>query len=688
MKKKMLTLIILFIALSCFSGLFPYNIAKADETTNMNQIFISQYPSKMTYSMGENLDLTDMVLIGSYMDGTSTTLTDYEVVGYDCNKLGIQTVLIKYQEYVTYLNITVLPAKVTNISASSKGTNYFALTWDTIAATTKYEIYVQDVFTGAYNLTTTVDSNSITINCVPGTIQSYKICALEYIDGILYRSELSEAYTAATVPDIVTGLTVTATTSSSIALTWNVVPGATGYAIYRSPINKTSYSYCGETSSSSYIDKEVASGTGYKYMVGAYTLNKNYLGSFSSAIEISTNPAKVVLRCKAGDQKIRINWGKVNGASSYDIYVGDDSTGFSLLTTANNSGSFLLDGLITGETYSFYAIAHLNFNGVVYDSQASDITLITMEIIKNTSTDAKLFPTISEFKYSYAYTRIPYFKKYVNYSKSVIIPGLVTTNIGGFSSTTMCPQGITFAGDYLLVTAYDMASEENSVVYVMDKSSKELLSTLILPSKTHAGSITYDGSNIWIPTGTKVSTIPFSDIEAAVYEGSPYAYINYSKTFTLGITVSYITYFDDKLWAGSYNELQSTNMYSYYIENKDTDPSITEADIIIMPTRVQGVAFTSKGSLILSRSCQLYKGLRGYMRQLDVYQPAFSENTMGTIPLGEIINSVEMPSMNEDIAVNGSYLYVNFESGVFQKSSYKMDRICAFKLTSITKKTT
>ncbi|HWT26961.1 MAG TPA: hypothetical protein VN131_03405, partial [Mobilitalea sp.] len=172
----------------------------------------------------------------------------------------------------------------------------------------------------------------------------------------------------------------------------------------------------------------------------------------------------------------------------------------------------------------------------------------------------------------------------------------------------------------------------------------------------------------------------------AAKKGTPYAYINYNTTCSLGISASYITYYNNKLWVGSYNELQTTNMYSYTIQLKDTKPALTKTDTVVMPTRVQGVSFTSDGYLILSRSCQLYKGLRGYMRQIDVYKPDFKKERNGILPLGNIVNTVEMPSMNEDIAVYGSYLYVNFESGAFGNASYRMDRVCAFKLSSIIKK--
>ena len=273
----------------------------------------------------------------------------------------------------------------------------------------------------------------------------------------------------------------------------------------------------------------------------------------------------------------------------------------------------------------------------------------------------------------------------MKYGKSFPLPGLITTNINGFSSTRMCPQGITFAEDYILLTAYDMAGEENSVIYVVHKDTNELLTTLVLPNKNHVGGISFDGVNVWISNGTRVSSILFSDVEEAAEKGDEYSLAQYATTSNaLGISASYITYYDDKLWIGSYNELKSTRMFSYDIEDKDNKPYLVKEDTIIMPTRVQGLAFTDDGVLIMSRSCQLYQGLRGYMRQIDVYEPAFNmKSDEGIIPLGESVNTLAMPSMGEGIAIEGSYLYMSFESAVFDTASYQMDRVCAFKTSAI-----
>ncbi|MDF2539572.1 MAG: hypothetical protein K0S76_2593 [Herbinix sp.] len=688
MNRKRLKLLVLVAFMLCFSGLLFANSAKAEETPLVNWISILQYPSKMTYGEGENLELSDMIVQGYFIDGTVAAISDYTIDGYDSSRLGQQTVIIRYQHVATSLSINVVPAKVTNITILDHSSNSHTLMWDPLPNASRYEIFGLDEITGTYNLLATTAGNYYTFQYAPGTIKSYRIGVVEYIYGMEYKGELSDVYMAATDPEAVTGLVVTESSTSSVTLSWNPVMGATGYFVYRSPISSDSYSYCSRADSTFYNDPDLAAATGYKYKVCAFTLNEFYIGEYSPVIETSTIPLKMALKFKAGDQKVRLSWGKVTGASSYAIYIGNEYQEFTLLANQPENGKYLYvtDGLNTGGTYSFYGVTRREINGNIYESEASDIITVTIPETLPTSTQAKLFADEAAFKNSWTYTSLEAFRKNVIYSKSIIIPGLINTNIDGFTSTSMCPQGITFAKDYLLITAYDLIAEENSVIYVIHKKTQKLLTTLMLPSKTHAGGIGYDGINVWVANGTKVSSIAFSQIEEAVQSEEPFYYISYKSNNSVGISASYITYYNEKLWVGAYNELQSTYLYSFTINKKEGVPSLKKVETMIMPTRVQGIAFTDTGYLILSRSCQLYKGLRGYIRQLDVYNPDFSKVNKGIVPLGELVNTVEMPSMNEGIAIDGSYLYVNFETGAFVNSSYQMDRVCAFKLSAIVKK--
>ncbi|HEX3023281.1 MAG TPA: bacterial Ig-like domain-containing protein [Lachnospiraceae bacterium] len=693
MKKKFLRIYILLFTILCFSSLLVNHTVKATEiippTTQVataTQIRITQNPTKVTYTSGESFNPTGMVVECTYSDGTIGIVTDYTIDPNDSNLIGPQVVTIRYQNCTATLPITINPGKVAGLGVLSHSTTSYTLSWNTMPYITGYELYVYDITSSTYRLERTVETNSVTMNVAPGTINSYQVRAVKDVGGIKYYGEFSDIYQAATNPEKVMNLQAVLSSTVSIKLTWDAVPGATGYSIYRYDSASGTYIKSGNTTNTAYIDRNLNSGKGYIYRVCAYTLNDSFRGQYSDKIKTSTNPARVTLKYKSGEGKIRLKWAKVTGASSYDVYMKDDTGEYTLLTS--NAGysncSYVADGLTIGNTYSFYAIARRQFDGLEYVSPESKTIAVTMKEIEDTSTIPKYFTTKEDFVNSSAYTNLPFFKDNISYSKSVVIPGLVTTKVDGFNSNSMCPQGITFAKNYLLITAYDTAYEENSVVYVVDMKTKKLLSTITLPTKAHLGGIAYDGTNVWVTVGKKVASIPFSQIESAVQENVNYVTMEFSAMIDVGMTASYIAYGDSKLWVGTYDELNTTTMESYTVNNEDSGPYLEHVDTLTVPTRVQGVAFTKKGYLILSRSCQLYEGLRGYMHQLDVYLPKAQESD-GKLVLGDCLSSIEMPSMNEGIAFYGSYLYVNFESGAFDKASYKMDRICAFKLSSIIK---
>jgi hypothetical protein len=685
MKKKLVILCLVTIVSFGLINLLHLEQAQANTLTTVYQIQLSRYPDKMIYGYGENFDPAGMEIIALNSDGTNSVITDYVIEGFNNNQLGNQTVTVRYQTYVVYIPIQVLPAKVTNITISERSLTTYTLTWPSSADVTYYEVYRKDDLSGVYNLQSTVQTNSYSVTDFNGNVYSYQIRAVTQLNGMIYSGLFSDPIQATTAPGKVELLTLTQGTDTSIGLSWSPVNGATGYSIYRKLSSATNYTYYGDSTTTTYLDTKLKPGTGYQYKVCAYRLNNSFYGEFSNVLDLSTKPSKVVFRLKSGEKRARLTWTAVTGATSYEIYFGDEMSGYTLLTTvkAGSTNSYIIEDLLTGYNYSYYMLAKRQYNGVMYEGARSDIKSVTIEEPKATSTAAKYFADEAAFKKSTAYNNIQFFKENVNYKKSYVIPGLINTNVGGFQSTTMCPQSIIFAEDYLLITAYDIADEELSVIYVMDKKSKELLTTLVLPTDAHVGGICYDGKSVYLTTGSKVSALWFADVEAAVASGQMSVNVNFHSVIKVGFSASYVTYYHDKLWVGSYNELKSTKLYSYYIDDFDTYVTLTKSDSITMPTRVQGIAFTKEGYLLMSRSCQLYKGLRGYMRRIDVYMPEFSEEDSGSMDLGDCLKYVYVPSMNEGIAVDGEYAYVLFESAAFQNASYKVDRISAFKVKAL-----
>ena len=57
--------------------------------------------------MGEELDTTGMVVTATYSDGSTKTVTDYSVSGYDANTPGEQTVTVAYEGFTATFCVCV-----------------------------------------------------------------------------------------------------------------------------------------------------------------------------------------------------------------------------------------------------------------------------------------------------------------------------------------------------------------------------------------------------------------------------------------------------------------------------------------------------------------------------------------------------------------------------------------------------
>ena len=67
-------------------------------------------PDKTEYELGEELDLTGLTVVANYSDGTTETVTGYEVSGFDSTAAGEKTVTVTYQDKTATFTVTVKEA--------------------------------------------------------------------------------------------------------------------------------------------------------------------------------------------------------------------------------------------------------------------------------------------------------------------------------------------------------------------------------------------------------------------------------------------------------------------------------------------------------------------------------------------------------------------------------------------------
>lgn len=575
---------------------------------------------------------------------------------------------------------------LTGLEVTETTTDSITVAWDEMPGMTSYLVYYYDFEKSAYVFLDETKEQKYTWKDRKAGDEFYiTVCAYRQSSG--EQSHFAEPVHTFTRPEALTTFSIIKNASTSITLGWEKVESATGYLIYRTEANGVEKKV-GSTTTLEYKDAGLKSGVTYRYRIRTYFADEENTGEYSEQISTTTNPAKPSMKLRAGNGRVKLTWTAVNGATGYRIYQFNGSQAVLIADLKEKSTvSYLRTGLKNGTRYYYTMTAYRTYKEKDYESSKATKTSVKPLKVAKTSTGAKLYKSKKAFLRSAAVKACSFVKKQLNYAKSIVLPGMTNTNVLEFGSKTMVPQGMTFAGSYLLVSAYDSKGIDNSVVYVMSRSRKKLLTTVVLPNKTHAGGLAYDGRNLWICQSTYLRSIPFAQIKKAAVAKKKYLEIKaYGTKNALGQQAAAVTYYKGLLWVASYSESNSGYLGSYRIADKTGKPVLTVCGRIKLPNRVQGLTFTSNGRLILSRSCQTNSTKRGYLHQMDVYKPNLKKARAGKITLGKRNKVINMPSMNEEIAVSGKYLYVNFESVQFTSATKRVDRICAFKVAAVTKK--
>ncbi|MGN0601499.1 MAG: leucine-rich repeat protein, partial [Oscillospiraceae bacterium] len=228
----------------------------------------------------------------------------------------------------SYLNPGFIVSGLKVVSTSS---NSIKLQWNKISVAKGYIIYKYDNANKTWKaVAKTGNVNTYTISKLnSGTSYKFAVKAYKTVNGKNISSVSYPTVTAVTNPANVSGFKVSATNASAIKLTWNKTSGANGYIVYRYNTSTKKYSRIAKVSNLSFIDKNLKSGTSYKYAIRAYKTvgGKEVLSPSFPQITASTNPATVNFTVTAGSKKATVKWSKVTGATGYKAYYKTSANG-------------------------------------------------------------------------------------------------------------------------------------------------------------------------------------------------------------------------------------------------------------------------------------------------------------------------------------------------------------------------
>jgi hypothetical protein len=206
------------------------------------------------------------------------------------------------------------------------------------------------------DVTLAANTNDFIISGLQGdTLYEMRVRATNYAGS----SVVSEEVSATTMPDPPSGLTATADSPNSVALSWNQVYNAQGYTIQSSLDGRTWTT----------ITPSLVTNTTYE--VTNVTANDQYrisvtmpdgVSPYSAPATITQPAASDLAVTSAGDDEIDLAWTPVPSASGYELERSIGNSGVWTTLTAPTSTSYADTGLTPGTQYS-YRIRVLNSMG-------------------------------------------------------------------------------------------------------------------------------------------------------------------------------------------------------------------------------------------------------------------------------------------------------------------------------------
>ncbi len=165
--------------------------------------------------------------------------------------------------------------------------------------------------------------------------------------------QVSSGYVALPAPS---GLTVTGTTDNTISLSWNAVPDAAGYNVYRMGTKVNASLITG----TAFTDAGLAPGTSYSYTVKAAT-SGGAVSADSNTVSASTTGNPPPLATPTGlsvsgvtGSSVSLTWNASSGAAGYNVY----RNGTRITASPIASTSFTNTGLAASTTYSYAVSAY------------------------------------------------------------------------------------------------------------------------------------------------------------------------------------------------------------------------------------------------------------------------------------------------------------------------------------------
>ncbi len=287
-------------------------------------------------------------------------------------------------EYMFCYNFEAQLARPSVTTKNDAETGKPVLSWAAVSGNVSgYKVTRATSKSGTYYTQATVTDTTYTdTTAKAGKTYYYKVKAISGDNGV--HDSLSSSYKSRTCDLPQPDLDATRSeTTGKVKLTWNKISGADKYEVYYSTTETGSYKKLYTTSKTYYTHSAATVGVRYYYKVRAIDSDKSAANSayspWLSWVRVCAMP-EITLSNVSSTGKIKVSWEKVTGATNYEVYRYNDTTGqYDLIGLSSGTSYTDNESLVPGTKYYYSVIATTSKNSGAYSSP-SDVKSRTCDL--------------------------------------------------------------------------------------------------------------------------------------------------------------------------------------------------------------------------------------------------------------------------------------------------------------------
>ena len=299
--------------------------------------------------------------------------TDYSFAVKAFTKVGDKTYFSP--AYLSSKITTKLPAPSVKAEASYKSA---VISWNTVKGAEGYEIYMAQSDSDDFiRIGTTKNNyfNATKLNLYE--VYRFKVRSYAKVNGKTVYSSFSKIKDVIPTETPATPKISLSSSARTVKISWNKIPGATGYTVYMATSKNGKYKKIGTTKKTLLLTKSLKASQKYYFKVYAYNKIKDstFRGEFSAvkSVKAKNTPISTKISVTALSNGAKISFGKVNGAKGYTVYMATSKKGKYTKVGSTTKSYYKKTGLKKGKTYYFKVKAYSKFSGKTYYSSYSAV---------------------------------------------------------------------------------------------------------------------------------------------------------------------------------------------------------------------------------------------------------------------------------------------------------------------------